>query len=43
ANCWIYRRHDQQGFGATMTPDTTPTTAFRFTSMSDLADAVTNV
>lgn len=39
ANCWIYRRHDQQGFGATMNPDTTPTTTFRFNSMADLANA----
>ena len=39
ANCWIYRRHDQQGFGATMTPGTTPTTTFRFNSMSALVDA----
>lgn len=39
ANCWIHRRHDQQGFGATMTPDTTPTTTFRFTSMQEFAKA----
>lgn len=36
ANCWIYRRHDQEGFGATMTPGVTPTTTFRFDSMADL-------
>ena len=39
ANCWIYRRHDQQGFGATMNPGTTPKYNFRFNSMADLAAA----
>ena len=38
-NCWIYRRHDQEGFGATMTPDNMPTFDFRFNSMAELADA----
>ncbi len=39
ANCWIYRRHDQTGFGATMNPGTTPTTNFTFHSMADLVKA----
>jgi putative hydrolase of the HAD superfamily len=36
ASCWIYRRHDQQGFGATMNPGTTPRYNFRFNSLADL-------
>lgn len=39
ANCWIYRRHAQQGFGATMPPGDMPTYAFRFNSMAELAAA----
>lgn len=39
ANCWIYRRFDQEGFGATMDPGTTPRYDFRFNSMADLAKA----
>lgn len=39
ASCWIYRRHDQDGFGATMTPDQTPTHDFRFNTMADLVAA----
>lgn len=39
ASCWIHRRHAQGGFGATMTPATTPRHDFRFTSMADLAKA----
>jgi 2-haloacid dehalogenase len=39
ANCWIYRRHDQEGFGATMTPGDMPSFDFRFNSMAELADA----
>ena len=39
ASCWIYRRHDKQGFGATMNPGVTPKTDFRFNSMADLAAA----
>lgn len=39
ANCWIYRRHDQQGFGATMNPGDMPHYDFRFTSMGELAAA----
>ncbi len=39
ANCWIYRRHDKDGFGATMDPGEMPHYDFRFDSMADLAAA----
>lgn len=39
ANCWIYRRFDQEGFGATMNPGDMPTYDFRFNSMADLVKA----
>ena len=39
ASCWIYRRHDQEGFGATMDPGEVPEVAFRFNSMAELAAA----
>ena len=39
ASCWIYRRHDQQGFGATMNPGDVPHVDFRFNSMADLVEA----
>ncbi|WP_321929717.1 haloacid dehalogenase type II [Paraburkholderia guartelaensis] len=39
ASCWIYRRHSQPGFGATMNPGWRPNVAFRFNSMADLAKA----
>jgi 2-haloacid dehalogenase len=39
ASCWIYRRHDQEGFGATMSPGKLPNYNFRFNSMADLAKA----
>lgn len=39
ASCWIYRRHAQEGFGATMHPGTVPAVDFRFDSMADLAKA----
>ncbi len=39
ASCWIYRRHEQAGFGATMDPGKTPRWDFRFTSMAELAAA----
>jgi putative hydrolase of the HAD superfamily len=39
ASCWIYRRHDKQGFGATMDPGKTPKVDFRFNSMADLVKA----
>jgi 2-haloacid dehalogenase len=39
ASCWIYRRHDQKGFGATMNPGKAPKYRFRFNSMADLVEA----
>jgi len=39
ANCWIYRRHDQDGFGATMDPGGRPECNFVFNSMADLVAA----
>jgi len=38
-SCWIYRRHGDTGFGATMKPSVTPTYQFRFTSMMEMAKA----
>jgi putative hydrolase of the HAD superfamily len=40
ASCWIYRRHDKDGFGATMHPGDMPRYDFRFNSMADLAKAL---
>jgi 2-haloalkanoic acid dehalogenase type II len=39
ASCWIYRRHGEEGFGATIDPGAQPHTDFRFTSMSELVKA----
>jgi 2-haloacid dehalogenase len=39
ASCWIYRRHAQEGFGATMNPGDMPHVDFNFTSMGELAKA----
>ena len=39
ANCWIYRRHAQEGFGATMNPGQLPPIDFKFTSMAALVEA----
>jgi putative hydrolase of the HAD superfamily len=39
ASCWIYRRFDQKGFGATMHPGDVPRYDFRFNSMADLVKA----
>jgi len=39
ANCWIYRRHDQQGFGATRHPGDMPRTDFTFHSMAEMVAA----
>lgn len=39
ANCWIYRRHEQKGFGATMNPGEMPKYGFRFNSMAEMAEA----
>lgn len=38
-NCWIYRRHDRDGFGATMNPGEMPSYDFQFTGMSEMAEA----
>jgi 2-haloacid dehalogenase len=38
-SAWIYRRHGDQGFGATMNPCTMPHTDFVFNSMADLVKA----
>lgn len=39
ASCWIYRRHAQEGFGATMHPGEIPHYDFRFNSMAELVEA----
>ncbi len=39
ASCWIYRRYDQEGFGATMDPGQMPRVDFRFTGMAELVAA----
>ena len=39
ASCWIFRRHGQDGFGATIHPDEMPKYDFRFTSMAGLVEA----
>ncbi|MEP2028277.1 MAG: haloacid dehalogenase type II [Paracoccaceae bacterium] len=39
SNCWIYRRHNKDGFGATMNPGEMPHYDFRFDSMADLVEA----
>jgi 2-haloalkanoic acid dehalogenase type II len=39
ASCWIYRRHQDEGFGATMDPGDMPKYDFRFTSMAELVRA----
>lgn len=39
ANCWIYRRHNKEGFGATMNPGDMPKYDFQFNSMNDMAMA----
>lgn len=39
ASCWIYRRHQDEGFGATMNPGELPKYDFQFTSMAELAKA----
>ncbi len=38
-SCWIYRRHADRGFGATMPPGETPHTDFRFDGMAEMAEA----
>jgi 2-haloalkanoic acid dehalogenase type II len=39
ASCWIFRRHAEEGFGATMHPGTMPRYDFRFNSMAELVEA----
>jgi 2-haloalkanoic acid dehalogenase type II len=39
ASCWIYRRHAETGFGATMDPGERPHVDVQFTSMAALAEA----
>ena len=39
-SCHIFRRHAQQGFGATMTPEKMPEFRFRFNSMAEMVLAV---
>ncbi len=39
ATCWIYRRHGQEGFGATRKPAEMPRIDFQFNSMAELAEA----
>ena len=38
-SCWIYRRHADSGFGATMAPSEMPKYQFRFTSLMEMAKA----
>jgi len=40
ASCWIYRRHADEGFGATMNPGAMPRYDFRFNSLGEMAQAV---
>ncbi len=37
--CWIYRRFDDEGFGATMNPGEQPEVEFKFNSMAALVEA----
>jgi len=39
ANCWIYRRHNSEGFGATMNPGDMPRYDFQFHSMMEMVEA----
>jgi putative hydrolase of the HAD superfamily len=39
SSCWIYRRHGQVGFGATMTPAEMPRYDFRFNSLAEMVEA----
>lgn len=39
ANCWIYRRHAKEGFGATMNPGEMPSVDFQYNSMGEMAEA----
>lgn len=39
ATCWIHRRHEKGGYGATRDPGEVPDVDFRFTSLAELAAA----
>lgn len=39
ASCWIYRRHAQAGFGATMNPGQMPHYDFRFNSLGEMVES----
>ena len=39
ANCWIYRRHEKEGFGATVRPKEMPSYDMVFNSMAELVEA----
>ena len=39
ASCWIFRRHDKDGFGATSRPAEMPRIDFKFTSLGAMAEA----
>ena len=39
SSCWIYRRHDVQGSGATIPVDEIPSYEFRFNSMAAMVEA----
>jgi 2-haloacid dehalogenase len=39
ASCWIFRRHNQEGFGATMKPEQLPHYDFRFNSLAEMVRA----
>jgi 2-haloalkanoic acid dehalogenase type II len=39
ASCWIFRRHDKDGFGATSKPAEMPRIDFRFNSLGEMAEA----
>jgi 2-haloacid dehalogenase len=39
ATCWIFRRHNQEGFGATVKPDHMPSYDFRFNSLAEMVKA----
>ena len=39
ANCWINRRHDRKGFGATMDPVDIPWVQFTFNSLNEMVEA----
>ncbi len=38
-SCWIHRRFDKEGFGATVDPGSMPKLDFQFNSMAELAEA----